>query len=243
MGYFNYIPNVAVPSFLSEKKASNEYIVAKNIFRKIKILDELEDNILLFDKYEIYQGDRPDTVAKDLYGNSELDFVVILSANITNIRNQWPLSEYDLYNYSHDKYGSEINALHHYQTVEVRDSKNRLILEDGLVVNEDFEMDGPGKQYPVGTAWKAIRPSGTAINLNQERLGGNPSDLINTIGVAISNWQYEVMENNKKRRISVLKRTYLNKFLEDFTRIMRYDRNSQYISKTLITTENNNLVS
>ena len=110
MGYFNYIPNVAVPSFLSEKKASNEYIVAKNIFRKIKILDELEDNILLFDKYEIYQGDRPDTVAKDLYGNSELDFVVILSANITNIRNQWPLSEYDLYNYSHDKYGSEINA-------------------------------------------------------------------------------------------------------------------------------------
>ena len=97
-------------------------------------------------------------------------------------------------------------------------------------------MDGPGKQYPVGTAWKAIRPSGTAINLTQEKLGGNPNDLINTIGVAISNWQYEVMENNKKRRISVLKRTYLNKFLEDFTRIMKYDRNSQYVNKTLITT-------
>ena len=51
MGYFNYIPNVAVPSFLSEKKASNEYIVAKNIFRKIKILDELEDNELIPIKY------------------------------------------------------------------------------------------------------------------------------------------------------------------------------------------------
>jgi len=243
MGYFNYIPNVAVPSFLSDKKASNEYVIAKNIFRKIKVLDALEDNMLLFDKYEIYQGDRPDTIAKDIYGNSELDFVVILSANITNIRNQWPLSEYDLYNYSHDKYGSEINALHHYQTVEVRDSKNRLILEDGLVVNEDFQIDGPGKLYPVGTTWKAIRPSGQAISLFQETLGGNAGDLLNTIGVAISNWQYEVMENNKKRRISVLKRSYLNQFLEDFTRIMKYDRNSQYASKNLIITENNNLVS
>ena len=243
MGYFNSIPDVAVPSFLPDKKSSNEYVIAKNIFRKIKILDSLEDSIILFDKYEVYEGERPDTIAKDLYGNAKLDFVVILSANITNIRNQWPLSEYDLYNYSHDKYGSEINALHHYQTVEVRDSKNRLILEDGLVVNGDFQMDGPGKQYPVGTTWKAIRPSGTAVSLFQDTLGGNPNDLLNTIGVGISNWQYEVMENNKKRRISVLKKTYLQQFLEDFTRIMRYDRNSQYVNKTLITTENNNLVS
>ena len=243
MAYFNYIPNVALPSFLPDKTSSNEYILAKNIFRKVKILAEVKNNISIFNKYTIYEGERPDTVAQQLYGKSGLDFVVLLSANITNIRDEWPLSEYDLYQYVSDKYGDKLNDLHHYETVEVRDSRNRIILERGLTVTADFKIDGPGKQYPTGTKWKAFRPSGTSIVLDQDTLGGNPGDLINTIGVAISNWQYESRKNDNKRHINVLDKSYLKQFLNDFNRIMNYNRNSQYISKTLITTENNNLVS
>ena len=66
MGYFQELPNVAVASRLPEKRSSREYVIAKNIFRRVKILNSLQDNVSLFNKYQIYEGDRPDTVAKEL---------------------------------------------------------------------------------------------------------------------------------------------------------------------------------
>tara|TARA_B100000965_G_scaffold331460_1_gene295636 strand:- start:6 stop:737 length:732 start_codon:yes stop_codon:yes gene_type:complete len=242
MGYFQELPNVAVASRLPEKRSSREYVIAKNIFRRVKILNSLQDNVSLFNKYQIYEGDRPDTVAKELYGNTELDYVVILSSGITNIRDEWPLSNYHLYNYALEKYGeSKLTTLHHYETVEVRDQYNRLILPAGLTVDPDFKIDGPGKQFPTGTKWKSIRESGE-LELSQDTLGGTASDLINTIAIAMSNYEYETRVNEDKRQIRVLKPIYLQQFLEDFRRIMKYDRNSQYLNKNLITTENTTLV-
>ena len=241
MGYFRELPNVAVSSRLIEKRSSQEYVIAKNIFRRIKILNSISDNVSLYNKYQIYEGERPDTVAKELYANSELDYVVILSAGITNIRDQWPLSNHFLYEYASEKYGEKLNALHHYETVEVRDQWNRLILPAGLTVDETFKINGPGNQFPVGTQWKAIRESGS-LPLSQNTLGGSASDLLNTIAVGISNYEYEDRLNEEKRQINVLKPVYLQQFVEEFRRIMFYDRNSQYISKNLITTENTTLV-
>tara|TARA_B100001250_G_C19801022_1_gene791059 strand:+ start:1787 stop:2515 length:729 start_codon:yes stop_codon:yes gene_type:complete len=241
MGYFRELPNVAVSSRLIEKRSSQEYVIAKNIFRRIKILNSISDNVSLYNKYQIYEGERPDTVAKELYDNSELDYVVILSAGITNIRDQWPLSNHFLYEYALEKYGEKLNALHHYETVEVRDQWNRLILPAGLTVDETFKINGPGNQFPVGTQWKAMRDTGS-LPLSQNTLGGSASDLLNTIAVGISNYEYEDLLNEEKRQINVLKPVYLQQFLEEFRRIMFYDRNSQYISKNLITTENTTLV-
>jgi len=242
MGYFQELPNVAVASRLPEKRSSREYVIAKNIFRRVKILNSLEDNVSLFNKYQIYEGDRPDTVAKELYGNTELDYVVILSSGITNIRDEWPLSNYHLYNYALEKYGeSKLTALHHYETIEVRDQHNRLILPAGLTIDSSFKIDGPGLQFPTGTKWKAIRESGE-LELSQDTLGGTASDIINTIAIAISNYEYETRVNEDRRQIRVLKPLYLQQFLEDFRRIMRYDRNSQYLNNNLITTENTTLV-
>ena len=69
------------------------------------------------------------------------DWVVILTAGITNIKDQWPLSNYDLNRYVEAKYGlTEMNEIHHYETIEVRDSKNRLILPAGQKVDKGFTL-------------------------------------------------------------------------------------------------------
>lgn len=243
MAYFRELPNVAYQSPLINKTSSREYVIIKNIFRNTKILDHISDKAVLFNRYQIHDGDRPDTIAEEVYGDPGLDWVVILSAGITNIRNQWPLNNQDLYEYALGKYGDSLNDLHHYETTEVRDQHNRLILPKGIEVDSNFTIDGPGKQYrgvndpPV--TWRSIRELET-ITLTQDTLGG-PS-LINDIAVALSNWQYETRVNDEKRSIRMLKVSYLGQFLEDFRRIMRYDRNSQYISKKLIKTENTRLV-
>ena len=108
-------------------------------------------------------------------------------------------------------------------------------------MDETFKINGPGNQFPVGTQWKAMRANGS-LALSQNTLGGSASDLLNTIAVGISNYEYEDRLNEEKRQINVLKPVYLQQFLEEFRRIMFYDRNSQYISKNLITTENTTLV-
>ena len=70
----------------------------------------------------------------------QLDWVVVVCAGIVNIRNEWPLSNNDLYEYALNKYGDNLNNVHHHETTEIKDSKGRIILESGRVVNKEFKI-------------------------------------------------------------------------------------------------------
>ena len=89
MSYFRELPNIAYQSNLQHKISSKEYVAIKNLFRRVKIRDGIQDKATLYTKYTILQGQRPDTVAETFYGSSDLDWVVVLTAGITNIREQW----------------------------------------------------------------------------------------------------------------------------------------------------------
>ena len=41
MGYFRELPNLLYPSFLPEKTSSLDFIEVKNIFRRVKLRDDL----------------------------------------------------------------------------------------------------------------------------------------------------------------------------------------------------------
>ena len=133
-----------------------------------------------------------------------------MTANITRVRDQWPLSNRDLYRYAENKYGiTGLSSVHHYETTEVKDTQGRLILPAGKVVDEDFTIPDP---------------SNTATTLNP---------VIN-----INNYEYEVRKNNEKSSIYILKPSYLQQFLNDMREIMIYGRSSEYINDNLIRTEN-----
>ena len=42
----------------------------------------ISEYIYIVDKYEIPEGARPDTIAEELYGSAELDWIVLLTARI-----------------------------------------------------------------------------------------------------------------------------------------------------------------
>ena len=107
MGYFNLLPNILYQSPLSHKISSGDFVAVKNLFRSAKLFDYLSDNATLFNKYVIEDGERPDTIAEKLYGNSSYDYVIILIAGITNINHQWPVQDYQTYDITLAKYGSE----------------------------------------------------------------------------------------------------------------------------------------
>lgn len=209
MLYFRELPDLEYQSPLTERISSTQYVRVKNIFRRLKIRDDLKDVFVLFNKYIIPDGARPDTVAEELYGKPELDWIVLTVANITNVRNQWPLNTRDLYRFCENKYGTNLNSLRFYETTEVRDSKNRLILPPGKVVDGSFTITNPD----------------------------SPEQTLNPV-TGISNYEYETRLNEEKRKIDVLKRVYLQQVLSDARDAAYYTESSQYVDRTLIRTEN-----
>ena len=209
MGYFRELPNLLYPSFLPEKTSSLDFIEVKNIFRRVKVRDDLYNNFVVFQKYEIPEGARPDTVAEDVFGSPRLDWVVLTVAGILNVRNEWPLSNRDLYNYAHDKYGDSLNSVRFFETKEVKDSSGRLILPKGKVVDSDFTIPNPS----------------------------NPSANLNPV-VGISNYEYETRLNDEKRNIYILREEYVQQFLTDIRDIMTYAESSEYINERTAQTEN-----
>jgi len=209
MSYFRELPNLLYQSPLSTRNSSTEYVRVKNLFRRVKLRDDLQNVFTLFNKYEIQEGERPDTIAEDLYGASDLDWVVMMTAGIVNVRDQWPLSDRDLYDYANNKYGNDLNSVRFYETTEVKDSSSRLILPKGKVVDSGFTIPNPAD---------------TTTTLNPV--------------TGVSNYEYEVRLNDSKRLIYILKSEYLQLYLNDLRRIMQYEKSSQYVNRRLAATEN-----
>jgi len=209
MGYFRELPELYYQSFLSNSNSSQNYLLVKNLFRRCKLRDDLQNVFTIFNKYEIVEGARPDTVAEEMYGSAELDWVVLMTAGIVNARDEWPLSDKEIYDYALDVYGNDLNDIHHYETKEVKDQNGKLILPKGKTVDSTFTIPDP----------------------DDYRLTLNPI-------TGVSNYEYEVIKNNKKRSIYLLKPGYLQQFLNDMRQEMLYDKSSQYINENLIATEN-----
>ena len=216
MGFFREFPNLRYPSFLSDKSSSLDYVEVKNIFRRIKLRDDLKNNFTVFNYYQIPMGYRPDMVADEEYGSPELDWVILMTAGIINVRNEWPLSDKDVYDFALEKYGTNLNTVRFYVTKEIKNADGRIILPKGKVVDNDF----------VFTYYDSGRQSVSGTNIR----------------TGISNFEYETRENNLKRQIQILKLEYLQQFLNDFRDIMVYDKSSQYVDETTATTENSNLM-
>ena len=213
MAYFNELPNISYPSLLPRSNKVEDRIVVKNIFKRAKLRDDVEQALTAFNYYQIEDGLRPDMVAQKLYDDPELDWVVLTSNNITNIRDQWPLSNNDLHDYMLEKYGSEsmILGIHHYETKEILDEYNRVVIPAGLEVDIDFRFN--------------------YMNFSNTVFTVNPV-------VAFTNYDYEIRLNDEKRRIKILKPEYLNAYISEHREIMEYDESSDFIAKRLKGTYN-----
>ena len=209
MTYFRELPSILYQSPLSTRSSSDEYVEVKNLFRRVKLRDDLKDSITYLTNYYVRDGFRPDQVAEDLYGSSNLDWVVIHSAGIVNIRDEWPLTSREIYDYSLNKYGNDLNQIRHYVTTEVKDSSGKIYLPKGKVVDSNFTI---------------ADPTSSTTTLNP--VGG------------VTNYEHESNLNEDKRNITVLRPSYLELFVSDMRRIMTYSKSSQYVSNKVVQTEN-----
>ena len=209
MNYFRELPIIQYQSPFSTRSTSEEYVNVKNLFRRVKLRDDLKQSITFLQNYYVKDGFRPDQVAEDLYGRQDLDWVVLHTAGIVNVRDEWPLTSKEIYDYSSNKYGDDLNQIRYYQTKEVKNSLGNVILPKDKVVDKDFTIPDP---------------SSSTATLNPV--------------TGVTNYEYESNINEDKRNITILRPSYLNIFLLDMRQIMTYSKSSQYVNNRVVRTEN-----
>jgi len=209
MSYFRQLPNIQYQNFLINSTGSQDYLLMKNIFLRGKMRDDLRSNFTLFQQYSIKGDERPDEIAYDVYGSSEYDWVVLITAGIITYQNDYPLTSQELYDYTLNKYGKDMNGINYYESVEVKDNEGRLIYPAGIIVDQDFTIPNPDI----------------------------PTSFISPV-VGVTNFEYETNKNDEKRNIFMLRPSYLNQFLNDMREISKYGFNSEYVNSTTIRAEN-----
>jgi hypothetical protein len=219
--YFQRVPDFNYVSRLPDSKIG-DYVRVKNLFKKGKIREDIFQNVAFFEKYKIVGDDRPDNVAFEVYDDSSLDWVILLSNNILNIQSEWPLPQTDFDRFVLDKYGDYntlYNGIHHYETIEVKNTQGVTIVPTGLQVDSSYSVS----YYDFFTDLQVTT--------------GN-------LATPITNYEYEEKVENDKRNIFILKSRYLNIVFDDMEEIMQYKKgSSQFVSESLKNGDNIKLYS
>ena len=214
--YFRQLPNLDYPSLANERTSAYDYTQVKNIFKRAVLREDVLNAYVQFDKYLVQGDDRPDNVASKVYGDASLDWVVLTTNNIINVRDEWPMSQGDLQNYLTNKYTSaQLSYIRHYETLEIVDSYQRLIQPKGLMVEEGHSI--------------------TFVDRGVSKTESKTK--------SVSYLEYEVDLNDAKREISVLQPRYVEIYLRDMANIMEYQRSIQFINRNLKKTENPRIIS
>ena len=215
--YFKKLPNFEYVSRLPGAKIG-DYVTVKNLFKKGALEEDILSNLAFHTKYKIKGNDRPDNVAFDFYGKSNLDWLVLLCNNIINIQTEWPLLQNDFDRFLLDKYGSyeALNNTHHYETQEIKNSKDVVIVPKGLQCASDYTVT----YYDY--------------NIDQEKIV-----LSKDCTTAVTNYEYESEIEDNKRNIYLIEPRYISVIRNDLDVAMPYKKGStQYVSETLKRADN-----
>ena len=216
--YFSLLPDVQYDTKpIKYPFSESDFTITNNFFKRSKIDPNVFGYATFYKKYAITEGVKIETLARNYYGSQYYDWVIILTNNFINPQFSIPLDECTLRKVAEEKYGdTTYNGIHHYETSEIRsgetiDGLKVVALKGGLTVDKNF-YDSPF------TYWDGTQH----ITVNG-----------NTVSIPITNYEHELAENEKKREIYILRKSYFNRFVEEFKQQNLYSESSDFISKRL----------
>ena len=213
--YFSQLPDFEYVNRLPDSRIS-DYIPVKNIFMRGKLREDIFQNASVFTKYKVKGNDRPDNVAFEVYGDANLDWLVLTCNNILNVYEEWPMTQINFENYLLEKYETydNINAAHHYETTEVKNSSGVVIVPAGLEVDSNY-----------------------SISFYDSVIEG--MTIVLSPVTEVTNYMYEERLQDDRRNIFILKQRFLNVVKDDLEEMMEYKKGStQYMNGTLKRADN-----
>ena len=207
MAYFNRVPEILYLKY-DKNPEDGTYITIRNIFARIKLIDDIVPGSTILEDYFVEDGQRPDTVSMDFYRDPGFDWIIMMINNIKNLYSDWPMTKVVFEEYVNSKY-DDVEGIHHYETVE-QTYEGEVILPGGL---------------EVGEAYRFITPEGNTLSAEDSR-------------GKVSNYIYELRKNDKKREIYILRPAFIDEFIEIFTNEMKFTPSTEYVSENLKVSNN-----
>ena len=211
--YFSNLTEFLYVNRTKEGRSEGDYSIVKNFFKRVRLRDDIFQDLTFFTKFTVAGDDRPDNVANTVYDDPSLDWVILLSNNIINVQSEWPLGQAAFNTYITEKYGDETtlySGIHHYESREVQANDGTIIIPSGQRVS-----------------------IGQSVSFFDE---DSSQQIVRTdVAMPITNYAFEEKLNDEKRNIFVLKPIYLNIVFDDIDQLMRNKKGStQFISETLV---------
>ena len=177
MSYFSKFPLTTY-----DIKGNDIRKLLPDILRRVKLRSVIKSGGMLFDKYDVKEGEKPEDIAFKWFGDPELHWVILMTNNVTDRYYGWPMNQVQFAEFLTDKYGDNVDAVHHYEITK----------DSGRTTS-----NGPSDYSYL-------------VEVN--------SDTANAI--SISNRQYEEREQDKKRQIQLLNKSFLGDFIDEFDKLI-----------------------
>jgi len=110
--YFNQFPLIPYDSV-----GQGDFKAVTNILRRVGVRAKIKTNTLLFDTYDVKDGETPESLADKMYDDPELHWVILMVNDITDRYHQWPMATSQFLQYVKDKY-DDPNGTHHYEQAQ-----------------------------------------------------------------------------------------------------------------------------
>ena len=205
--------------------------VITDITNRITLSDEVKTNLSLYDEYDVKDGETPELVADRFYNNPELHWIVLHYNDIIDPRFDWPLSTNNLTLYVASKY-TDANGIHHYEDANLNYINGNVILTSNNSFG-NFALNDPitnNTNIGSGVITSKISNSNVFVTVttggfisgdqfvlaSNTSLIGNISTTTTLTGTPVTNLIYEDRVNESKRRIKILKASYVDAVVNDF---------------------------
>ena len=210
--FFDSTPDFLYTDFFEAGK----FKLSKNLFRRVRARDSINSIFSSSTKYIVKSGQTPDEIAFDLLGDSSHYWTILLINNITDTQTQWPFDDYELDKIIEDRYGTLANKIRHWETKEVKDSYNNIVLDSGIIIEvfSNTTAQNASSYTPTWSWTYAYSRSDSAVT--ERTLTG--SDLYPT-----TNREYEHQLNDLKRDIWIPQPSSISMMESEIEELLEYD--------------------
>ena len=140
--YFKNFPVIPYDSI-----GNGEVKFVTNLLRRVAVRQKVKTNTLLYDTYDIKQGESPESIADRMYDDPELHWIVLLVNDITDRYHQWPMNFSQFNQFIADKY-DDVDGTHHYELAQSSGDTTTKI----EVYNNSALYSGDDDYYGTSTA-------------------------------------------------------------------------------------------
>ena len=106
------------PVILYDSVGDGQFKIVTNLLKRVGVRSKVKTNVMMFDTYDVKEGETPEIIADKLYDDPELHWIVLLMNNVTDRYHQWPMNNNQFLSYMDDKYTNQ-DAVHHYEISQV----------------------------------------------------------------------------------------------------------------------------